>query len=161
MKKTILFVCMGNILRSTLAEELLNRKLKMAGLQKNFEAISRAVQGSNIIKPRQKPPAHKCIADYPKIWKIQKSLLKKLGVNLSNHFSQPLNTNDLFNSSLIVILDRQAHRLICDNYSSQIKNIVLMEIEDVGDIYKEKSHKKHNDAIIALIEKEFGNFIKI
>ena len=161
MKKHILFVCMGNILRSALAEKLFNKKLKKLKLHKLFEATSRGIQGSLVIKPKQKPPQHNNIVKYPEIWKIQEPLLKKLKVNLKTHFSRPIDAQILKRADIVIVMDKKAYKLLVENFPELKNKIFLQDISDAGDSHDKQFHEKHNMAIVNMVEKNVNNLEKI
>ena len=59
----ILFVCMGNICRSPMAEFVMKEKVKKAGLADEFEIASAAIEDYNIGDPVY-PPAKAKLAEH-------------------------------------------------------------------------------------------------
>lgn len=152
---------MGNILRSALAEKLFNKKLEKLKLHKLFEATSRGIQGSLVIKPKQKSPQYNNIVKYPKIWKIQKPFLKKLKVNLKTHFSSPVDLQILKRADIIIVMDKKAYGLLIKNFSELKNKIFLQDISDAGDSHNQRFHEKHNKTIVNMVEKNVNNLEKI
>jgi protein-tyrosine phosphatase len=87
----ILFVCLGNICRSPVAEAVCRKQIEEKGLQKTFYAESRGTsdwEQGNGAHPKSRANA------------------KENGIDLENHISKQVTTNDLETFDVIVALDR-------------------------------------------------------
>ena len=92
----ILFVCLGNLCRSPMAEELLKQRLNAAGLGERYRVRSAGI----IARRDQVPPieAVRAAAEY--------------GVDLRRHLSTPLTAALLERAALVVAMDRMNVELI-------------------------------------------------
>lgn len=89
--KKILFVCLGNICRSPMAEGVMLRLVKEAGLEKEFEIDSAGVMGyheGELADPRMR--SHAACRGYKLV-----------------HRSRPVRTEDFYNFDLIIGMDDQ------------------------------------------------------
>ena len=95
-KPEILFVCLGNLCRSPMAEELLKKRLSEAGLLERYRVHSAGI----IARRDQVPPieAVRAATEY--------------GVDLRRHLSTPLTKALLERASLVVAMDRMNVELI-------------------------------------------------
>lgn len=104
MKKTILIVCRGNIIRSPFAEVVLNNEIRRRGLEKQMFAISRSIQGTRIDPVPVKFPN---ISYYKEEYDLAKPIFEKLNIDLSNSVSKPVNKTDMNNASIVVAIDNK------------------------------------------------------
>lgn len=103
MKKLIVFVCNGNIHRSVIAEEYLNKILKKKQLNSKFVAISYGLQGTQ----GTAKPLHKKLIEYPKEWKASLPTLKKFKIDISNHSYQKITLAIAKKSAVIIAMDKK------------------------------------------------------
>lgn len=87
--KRILFVCLGNICRSSAAEEIMRTYLKREGLDKEIE-----VDSAGIIGFHQGEPADE---------RMRAHAIRR-GYNIT-HLSRPVRTDDFFDFDLILGMD--------------------------------------------------------
>lgn len=108
----VLFVCLGNICRSPLAEAIFHHKIKEKGLEKRFEVDSCGT-------------ANYHIGDYPDSRTIKNAL--KNGIEI-NHLGRQLSFMDIENHDLIIPMDRSNYHSILqlESASRFIENIHLM-----------------------------------
>ena len=108
----VLFVCLGNICRSPLAEAIFKHKIKEKGLEKFIEADSCGT-------------ANYHVGHLPDSRTLANAL--KNGVTL-NHFGRQLCTNDLDNFDFIFAMDATNHTNILrlKNASNHTQKIALM-----------------------------------
>lgn len=102
MKKLIIFVCRGNIVRSPIAESLLKKKLVREKLADQYEVISRGIQGT-VVDP--KPAKFPNITYYQTIYAESKPTLDKLQIDLSDHRSTVIDQQTVDRASLILAMD--------------------------------------------------------
>lgn len=102
-KKLILVVCWGNILRSPVAEALINKKLSNQKLDDKYYCLSRGIQGTNGV-PAPKHPNLKGFAD---IYDTIKSKLRELGIEeVAEHISTPVDLDIIQQASIIFAMDQ-------------------------------------------------------
>lgn len=105
-KIRVLFVCLGNICRSPLAEGLFRSHVREAGLEAHFEIQSAGTAGFHI----GKPPDPRTLA-----------VSRSRGVDLSRQRAQQLTRELVARQDLVLVMDRQnladARRLASDDES--------------------------------------------
>lgn len=103
MKKLILIVCNGNIHRSVIAEQCINRALRQNGLELRYTAVSRGLQGTG----GTESPGNKNLRDYPLEWSLTKPILDELGITLpSDKVATPITVRIVEEAILILAMDR-------------------------------------------------------
>lgn len=100
-KKTIVFVCRGNIHRSAIAEQVFKKILQEKGLSDQFSVISRGITGS----AGTKPTLHKNITAYDE-WKFSKPSLEEFGIDITKHEARPITEDVASNADVIVAFDK-------------------------------------------------------
>jgi protein-tyrosine-phosphatase len=100
-KKTIVFVCAGNIHRSAIAEQVLKKILKDKGLDNQFEIISRGIKGS----AGTQPTAHKNITKYNE-WSASRPSLEELGIDITKHEAKPISEDIAEKADVMIAFDR-------------------------------------------------------
>lgn len=110
MKKLILTVCNGNIHRSVIAALCIEKQFRTRGLEDEYAALSRGLQGScGTTTPRF--PNLRCYKD-PE-WKYSQPVLERLGIDLpENQEATPIDLVVVERAALILVLD-------CDVLSRQ------------------------------------------
>lgn len=98
MKRLIVFVCVGNMERSPVAEYVTKKIINDLGLSNKFQVISRGIQGTAGTKPtRFRNPK-----DYTEIWQAMLPALQKFNINLQKHISTPI-TPEIIEKAAVVI----------------------------------------------------------
>ena len=87
---TILFVCLGNLCRSPLAEVLLKTRLAERGLDGQYQ-----VRSAGIIAGRDGLPPPEAVR-----------AAAEIGANIKNHLSTPLTAELLDSAAMVVAMDR-------------------------------------------------------
>jgi protein-tyrosine phosphatase len=100
-KKTIVFVCMGNIHRSALAEQIFKELLKEKGLSDQFEVVSRGIKGS----AGTQPTTHKNITKYEE-WKASRPSLEELNIDITKHEAKSIDEDIAGKADVIIAFDR-------------------------------------------------------
>lgn len=90
MKKKVLFVCLGNICRSPLAEAVFNHQVRARGLNATFEADSCGTGDYHI---GQEPD--------PRTW----ACASRNGIKM-HHFGRQIQTSDILGFDYILAMDR-------------------------------------------------------
>lgn len=101
-KKTILFVCQGNMFRSPFAALYLKKLLKEKKLDKCFAVKSAGLAGA-FGSPK---PKYRKLKDYPRDGKLSISIAKKFNIDMSKHFRNPLTESLLKKTKIIIAFDR-------------------------------------------------------
>ena len=90
----VLFVCLGNICRSPMAQIVFENRVKELGLEQNFEIESAGTEGYN----------EACHAG---IHRGTKDVLKKNGVSFSEHYSRKVRPEDYLYYDYIITMDSE------------------------------------------------------
>lgn len=106
----VLFVCLGNICRSPLAEAIFNDKIVKLGLQNSFFADSCGTSNYNI-------------GDWPDPRTIRSASKHSIPIN---HFARQLTTNDLEEFDLILAMDKYNLGSILSRANSSNKNKIKL-----------------------------------
>jgi protein-tyrosine phosphatase len=96
MKKTkIVFVCHGNICRSTMAEFLFLDRIRKEGIAHCFEVTSRATSTEELGNP---------------VHPGTRKVLSSLGIDCSGKFSQRITAAECDEADYIIVMDRNNRR---------------------------------------------------
>ena len=90
----VLFVCLGNICRSPMAQIILEKMVKEMGLENDFEIESAATEGYNEM----------CHAG---IHRGTKEILTRKGIPFSEHYSRRIRKNDYDYYDYIIAMDTE------------------------------------------------------
>jgi len=103
MKKSILFVCNGNIHRSVIAAICAQSIIQRHNLSNRYESFSRGLQGSY----GTNPPRHPNLRDYTGEWALTSPALKEIGVEIPlDQKATPITREIAERASLILAMDR-------------------------------------------------------
>ena len=121
--KKILFVCLGNICRSPLAEAILNDKIKQRGLGQKFQTDSCGTSNYHV----GSPPDPRTVEN-----------AEENGIAIQ-HLGRQLALEDLASFDLILAMDRQNLQSImslpqADLYRAKIKLLREFDPQGVGDV---------------------------
>ncbi len=100
MSFRVLFVCVGNIQRSVIAERAFRNILFEKGIT-DVHVFSRGIQGYQGIKP----PEHLCLKDYPAVWEASRYVLEELGISLDGHQAAPICLSDVEQAHVIIAME--------------------------------------------------------
>ena len=93
--KNIVFVCHGNICRSTMAEFLFRDMVKKAGREKDFAISSRATSCEELGNP---------------VHPGTRRVLERLGISTKGKFAQRITAKECDEADLIIIMDENNRR---------------------------------------------------
>ena len=93
----IIFVCHGNICRSPMAEFVMKKLVRDAGIEDRFEIASMAVSSEESGNPVY-PPA--------------KSKMREHGIPFDDHRARKICAEDFRNADMVVIMDESNRRLL-------------------------------------------------
>lgn len=163
-KKLIVIVCRGNIARSPVAEQLINRKLQKDNLLDKYEVTSRGIQGTKVDPIPVRFPN---IYYYKDIYKDAKPVLDELNIDLSKHVSKPIDGNIAEQASVIFAMDDQIEKSLFALFSNQRHKIKLFsellgnkkELTDPATISGESNQRKIFEEINQIVENGFDNII--
>ena len=116
----ILFVCLGNICRSPLAEGILRKKLEIAGLDKAVEVDSAGFEPFHT----GDPPDHRSVA-----------VAKKYGIDISKLRARLFNPDDYDTFDQIYVMDHNNYRDVifrARNKADQEKVDFIMNLVEPG-----------------------------
>lgn len=113
----ILFVCHGNICRSPMAEFVMKKLVKEAGLAREFEIASAATSREEIGNPVY-PPARRKLAEH--------------GMSCSGKYARQMTAADYDRYDYIPIMDRNNQRNIMRIIGSDPENKVRLLMEYAG-----------------------------
>ena len=91
----IVFVCHGNICRSTMAEFLFREMVKKEGIANEFEISSRATSTEELGNP---------------VHPGTRKVLNSLGINCSGKYSQQITPAECDRADLIIVMDENNRR---------------------------------------------------
>lgn len=93
--KNIVFVCHGNICRSTMAEFIFKDMLEKKGLTKDFAVSSRATSTEELGNP---------------VHPGTRRVLDRLGISYKGKFAQQITRKECDDADLIIVMDRNNRR---------------------------------------------------
>jgi protein-tyrosine-phosphatase len=152
MKEIILFVCLGNIHRSVLAETVLKQSL---GSTSKYDVISRGIQG---MYPHM-PPKHANLSCYTEQWEASRPILEELTVPL-DHFihrdAVPLDKETVANAHMIIAMDANVYSILQNTFPEFRNTIVRFsdvvrsseQANDCAESRNESEHRKTNMFIV-------------
>lgn len=119
----IVFVCHGNICRSTMAEFLFRRKLEEKGLSHQFSVISRATSTEELGNP---------------VHPGTRRVLSRLGIDCSGKRAQQITRAECHEADLIIVMDERNRRGLAPfvgNNAHKIKSLLSFagEHRDIAD----------------------------
>jgi protein-tyrosine phosphatase len=150
-KVKVLFVCLGNICRSPLAEAIFNHKISAMGLQNAVEAASCGTANYHV----GDSPDHRTIAN-----------ARKNGVTI-NHIGQQLSTHHLADYDFILAMDKSNHQNIVRLHDAEkhLSKISLMrsfdttrESDEVPDPYY--GHDRDFQQVFEILDQSVESFIE-
>lgn len=106
-KKLTVFVCRGNILRSTVAEELARKEAEKRGLGDKYIFDSRGLQGTVV---DTEPVSFPNFTYYGQQFEDLKPLLGELKIDLSMHVSTPIDREIAEKAGTIFAMDKNTQQ---------------------------------------------------
>lgn len=144
MKKLILIVCHGNMHRSVIAEQCINKALRQNGLDDAYHVLSRGTQGTG----GEGSPKYKNLRDYEDEWKLTEPVLKEIGINIpSDKKATPIDARIVEEAALILVMEKavlltSTNSLVRQfpSYSYKMKLFTELEdkTDDIADLYGQK-----------------------
>ena len=111
----VLFVCLGNICRSPMAQIVFENMIKELGIESNFEVDSAGTEGYN----------EACHAG---IHRGTKDILTRKGVPFSEHYSRRVRKRDYDYYDYIITMDSEniadLKSIVGEDYSNKIKRLL-------------------------------------
>ena len=105
MKKSIIFICNGNIERSVIAAQCLNNLLEKKQLTAKYKADSFGLQGTK----NTPNPLYKKLSQYPKEYKAAYPTLKKLKIDISKHTYKKITLSAISYATTIIAMDKKVY----------------------------------------------------
>lgn len=105
MKKSIIFICNGNIERSPIAAYCLNDIFNKKQLAAKYKAGSFGLQGTQ----NTAHPLHKKLSEYPKEYKAAYPTLKKLQIDISKHTYKKITLSTINSAATIIAMDKKVY----------------------------------------------------
>lgn len=167
MKKLIIFVCNGNIYRSVVASEFLQKILKEKKIGSKFSVDSYGIQGTG----GTNPPKHKSLLEYSKEWKAAKPTLDEIGVDVKRHKFQKISARIMKKADVIIAMDDKVYSRAKNsltkqfsNYSSKIHRFSELTsnrkaIKDPLGNGDKKFHKKTIQVIYSTLDKKYKRIL--
>lgn len=164
MKKSIIFICNGNIHRSVIAAESLRKILEERKISSRFSVASYGLQGTK----GTDSPKHKRLSEYPKEWKAARPTLQKFGIDINKHSFQKISVGIIKKASVVIAMDdkvysRAENSLIRQfpNYKRKIHRFLELRmhrgyIKDPAGSGSEKLHKKVIGDIYSTLTKKYN-----
>lgn len=107
--KSILFVCLGNICRSQMAEAMMRHRLREAGIDSLFDIDSAGTSNEECGNPIY-PPARRCLLSH--------------GIDPGNHRARQITAADYGRFDMIILMEaanrRQLRRIIADDPDNKL-----------------------------------------
>ena len=111
----VLFVCLGNICRSPMAQIVFENMIKELGIESDFEVDSAGTEGYN----------EACHAG---IHRGTKDILTRKGVSFSEHYSRRVRKRDYDYYDYIITMDSEnvsdLKNILGEDYSNKIKRLL-------------------------------------
>jgi tRNA threonylcarbamoyl adenosine modification protein (Sua5/YciO/YrdC/YwlC family) len=124
MSFMILFVCSGNTCRSPMAEGLCRKILpRLLGCQEgDLTRLKINIASAGTFATRNMPPSRSAVA-----------VLNKMGIDLSNHHSQPVTAPLVTQADLILVMSPEHKDFICDLVPGVAHRVKLLNETGVAD----------------------------
>lgn len=145
MKKLILTVCNGNIHRSVIAEQCINKALHQNGLDNAYHVLSRGIQGTG----GEKSPKLKNLREYESEWSLTKPVLDEIGITIPiDKVATPIDARIVEEATLILVMEKgvlleRPNSLVRQFPSMRFKMKLFTELEDkaddIVDLYGQKN----------------------
>lgn len=139
LKKLIVCVCRGNILRSAVAEKLISHHIENKGLGDRCNVISRSIQGTIIDTKRVTYPN---LTYYTEVYQRIKPVLDDLNVDLTRHVSKAINLRVANKATVILAMDLQTKSALIKLFPNLIGKIHLFS--DMAELEKDVSDVPYN-----------------
>ncbi len=152
---TVLVVCWGNIFRSPVAENLINKKLVELGLTEEIGCISRGIQGQGGIPAPKFQQFHQYSDEYA----LAKPILDHYRINIENHRATPIDQRLLNTYDLIIPMDEKVTTQLISAHPEIREKILIFSdpesgttIEDPATSLNPNKYEKIIPEIISLVE---------
>jgi len=166
MKKSIIFICNGNIERSAIAAQCLNILLKKKRLTTKYRADSFGLQGTK----NTPKPLYKKLSQYPKEYKAAYPTLKKLKIDINEHNYKKITLSAINSAATIIAMDKKVYASANNSLLKQfpfakkkfhIFSEITIKHKNVKDPHGSGSYKTHEQVIKQIQEAINKNYKKI
>jgi len=141
----VLFVCMGNICRSPMAEGILRRKLREHGLEEQFEVDSCGTGGWH-----QGEPADPCT----------KQILAKYGAGFT-HTARQIRSEDLNHFDQVFVMDKDNLWTLERMFPQQNKARLLLDLNGGGEVPDPYyGSLEHFEAVYKMLDEALEVFLR-
>ena len=109
--KKIIFICHGNVCRSTMAEFLMKDMLKKEGMEKDFSISSRGTSTEELGNP---------------VHPGKRRILAGLGISCEGKFARQITREECQNADMLIIMDERNRRNLAPFLGGQSEKVFTL-----------------------------------